>query len=88
VLEAVGVEVSGWPETRICLSVVGAANLFVMAQLHRIGELSRLSARLRDLGRPIEVVDQRVVLRPVKSWGRLLDQAGHSTGVVPVDPWA
>jgi DNA-binding Lrp family transcriptional regulator len=88
VVEAVGGQVSGWPETRICFSVVGAANLFVMVQLHRIGELSRLLARVRDLGRGIEVLDQRVVLRPVKSWGRLLDRDGHSTGVIPVDPWA
>ncbi|HEY4023573.1 MAG TPA: Lrp/AsnC family transcriptional regulator [Pseudonocardiaceae bacterium] len=87
-LEAVGVEIGGWRETRICFSVVGAANLFVMAQLHRIGELSHLFARIRDLGRQVEVTDQRVVLRPVKSFGRLLDHAGHAIGVVPVDPWA
>ena len=87
-LEAVGVQIGGWRETRICFSVVGAANLFVMVQLHRLGKLSRVMARIRDLGRQAEVVDQRVVLRPVKSWGRLLDHAGHSTGVVPVDPWA
>ncbi len=87
-LEPVGVEISGWGETRICFSVVGAANLFVMAQLHRIGELSRLFARIRDLGHQVEVTDQRVVLRPLKSFGRLLDHAGHATGVVPVDPWA
>ncbi|HJP73826.1 MAG TPA: AsnC family transcriptional regulator [Pseudonocardiaceae bacterium] len=87
-LETVGVEIGGWRETRICFSVVGAANLFVMAQLHRIGELSRLFARIRDLGHPVEVTDQRVVLRPLKSFGRLLDHAGHATGVVPVDPWA
>jgi hypothetical protein len=34
------------------------------------------------------VADQRLVLRPCKSWGRLLDTAGHATGVVPVDLWA
>ncbi len=87
-LEKVGVEIGGWRETRICFSVVGAANLFVMVQLHRLGELSRLFGRVRDLGQQIEVTDQRVVLRPLKSWGRLLDHSGHSVDIVPVDPWA
>jgi hypothetical protein len=27
-------------------------------------------------------------LRAFKSWGRLLDEAGHAAGVVAVDPWA
>ena len=87
-VETVAVRISSWRETRICASVIGAANLFVMVQLHRLGEISALSARIRELGSQIEVTDQRVVLRPVKSWGRLLDHAGHATGVVPVDPWA
>jgi DNA-binding Lrp family transcriptional regulator len=87
-LEQVGVQIGAWRESRICFSVVGAANLFVMVQLHRLGELSSVFARIRELGDQIDVTDQRVVLRPLKSWGRLLDHAGHSTGVVPVDPWA
>lgn len=87
-LEAAGVAIGGWRETRICFSVVGAANLFVMAQLHRLSELNQLFARVRELGQHVEVLDQRVVLRPLKSWGRLLDHDGHATGVVPVDPWA
>ncbi|MGW4393808.1 hypothetical protein ACWEHA_00855 [Amycolatopsis nivea] len=34
------------------------------------------------------VADQRVVLRPLKSWGRVLDRRGPAVGVVPVDLWA
>jgi DNA-binding Lrp family transcriptional regulator len=87
-LEQVGGQIGAWRETRICFSVVGAANLFVMVQLHRLGELSSVFAKIRALGDRIEITDQRVVLRPLKSWGRLLDHSGHATGVVPVDPWA
>jgi DNA-binding Lrp family transcriptional regulator len=87
-LDLAGAAVSAWPETRICLSVVGRPNVFVMLQLKRLGELSGLYERLAAALPQAQIADQRVVLRPVKSWGRLLDRAGHATGVVPVDPWA
>jgi DNA-binding Lrp family transcriptional regulator len=87
-LEQAGAEISAWPQTRICLSVVGPANMFVMLQLHHLGELSAVCERLRASSPAAVITDQRVVLRPVKSWGRLLDRAGHAVAVVPVDPWA
>jgi len=34
------------------------------------------------------VLDTRVVLRSVKSWGRLLGPDGHAREIVPVDLWA
>ncbi|WP_210716742.1 Lrp/AsnC family transcriptional regulator [Amycolatopsis acididurans] len=84
-LHDAGLAIGAWRETRICLSVVGTANLFVVVQLHRLAELGDLLARL---GPGVAVTDQRVVLRPVKSWGRLLDPDGHATGLVPADPWS
>jgi DNA-binding Lrp family transcriptional regulator len=87
-LDLAGAEISGWRETRICMAVVGRANVFVMLQLHHLGELSGLYERLAAVLPQARIADQRVVLRPVKSWGRVLDRAGHATGVVPVDPWA
>ncbi|KAA9159106.1 Lrp/AsnC family transcriptional regulator [Amycolatopsis acidicola] len=85
-LHEAGREIGGWREARICLSVVGMANLFVVVQLHRLAELGELLARIRSLPE-VTVVDQRVVLRPVKSWGRLLDGDGHAAGLVPADLW-
>lgn len=86
-LHETGLAIGAWRETRICLSVVGVANLFVMVQLHRLAELCDLQVRLRSSLPSVTVVDERVILRPVKSWGRLLDRDGHMTGLVPADPW-
>jgi DNA-binding Lrp family transcriptional regulator len=87
-LHEAGLAVGEWPETRICLSVVGVANLFVVVQLHRLAELGDLLTRIQSALPGATIVEQRVVLRPVKSWGRLLDHDGHATGLVPADPWA
>ncbi|GAB3208280.1 Lrp/AsnC family transcriptional regulator [Nocardia tengchongensis] len=84
-LDELGAQIGSWPQTRICLSTVGTANLMVMAQVHRNRDVTRILERL-----PPEAVvtDQRLVLRAVKSWGRLLDADGHALDHVPVDPWA
>ncbi|MEU6187671.1 Lrp/AsnC ligand binding domain-containing protein [Nocardia sp. NPDC047038] len=83
-----GAEIARWPTTRICMSTVGTANLMVMSQVHQVRDLSDILDRIRDHLPRATVVDQRLVLRPVKSWGRLLDNDGRAAGVVPVDPWA
>jgi DNA-binding Lrp family transcriptional regulator len=87
-LDQYGGEIGNWPETRISLSTVGSMNLMVMSQVHHIGDLSQIVERVRATLPEATVVDQRLVLRPFKSWGRLLDVAGHAIGIVPVDPWA
>jgi DNA-binding Lrp family transcriptional regulator len=87
-LEPVGADLGKWPQTRICMSVVGEANLLVMSQVHRLGDITGLLRRVREAFPEAMVRDQRVVLRPVKSWGRLLDRSGSAADVVPVDPWA
>jgi DNA-binding Lrp family transcriptional regulator len=87
-LERAGAEIGTWPETRICLSAVGSANLLVMAQVHQLADLGQILGRIRIRFPAVALRDQRVVLRPLKSWGRLQDRAGHAIGVVPVDPWA
>jgi DNA-binding Lrp family transcriptional regulator len=87
-LDRVGAEISGWHETRICMSTVGSVNLMVMSQVHRVAGVSAILEQLRRTVPEATVSDQRLVLRAFKSWGRLLDEAGHAAGVVPVDPWA
>jgi len=87
-LEQVGTEIGSWPETRICLSVVGSANLLVMAQVHQLADFGQILERVRITFPAVALRDQRVVLRSLKSGGRLQDRAGHATGVVPVDLWA
>jgi DNA-binding Lrp family transcriptional regulator len=86
-VERVGLQIAEWPETRSAVAMAGAANLLVMAQLHGLDELARLRVRLAETHPATTIVDERVVLRPIKSWVRLLNAAGHAVGVVPVDPW-
>ncbi|MFE3226528.1 Lrp/AsnC family transcriptional regulator [Nocardia sp. NPDC059228] len=87
-LDAAGTEIASWPETRICLSTVGRANIMVMAQVHRIADLGAILGRIATALTDAVVIDQRLVLRAFKSWGRLLDSSGHAVGMVPVNPWA
>jgi DNA-binding Lrp family transcriptional regulator len=79
-----------YPETRFCVAMIGggAANLFVTMQLHQVSDLDPVIHRLLAEYPGMAVLDTRVVLRSVKSWGRLLGPDGRAQGVVPVDLWA
>jgi DNA-binding Lrp family transcriptional regulator len=87
---AVGRTLVGYPETRFCVAVIGdgAANLFVTMQLHNVSDLDPVIHRLSAEHPGVAVLDTRVVLRSVKSWGRLLGLDGRARHVVPVDLWA
>jgi DNA-binding Lrp family transcriptional regulator len=78
-----------WPEVRVSAALIGgSANLFVTVQLHELAAVDGVVARLNREFPGVSVVDSRLALRPVKSWGRLLDGAGRARAVVPVDLWA
>jgi DNA-binding Lrp family transcriptional regulator len=78
-----------WPETRVCAAVLGGdAHLFVTVQVHHLSALDGFVTRLHQAFRGVVVLSSRVVLRPVKSYGRLLDVDGYANGMVSVDPWA
>jgi DNA-binding Lrp family transcriptional regulator len=87
---AVGRTLVGYPETRFCVAVIGdgAANLFVTMQLHNVSDLEPVIHRLSADHPGVAVLDTRVVLRSIKSWGRLLGLDGRAQHVVPVDLWA
>jgi DNA-binding Lrp family transcriptional regulator len=85
---AVGRTLVKYPETRFCVATVGAADLFVTMQLHKLSDLDGVMNRLQAEYPGVTVLDTRVVLRCVKSWGRLLGADGHARAVVPVDLWA
>jgi DNA-binding Lrp family transcriptional regulator len=87
---AVGRTLVRYPETRFCVAVIGggAANLFVTMQLHNVSDLDAVIHRLSAEHPGVAVLDTRVVLRSVKSWGRLLGLDGRAQHVVPVDLWA
>ena len=87
---AVGRTLVGYPETRFCVAIIGdgAADLFVTMQLHNVSDLDPVIRRLSADHSGVAVLDTRVVLRSVKSWGRLLGLDGRAQHVVPVDLWA
>jgi DNA-binding Lrp family transcriptional regulator len=89
-VEAVGRTLVQYPETRFCAATVGgdAASMFVTMQLHELSALDAVICRLLAEYPGVAVLDTRVVLRFVKSWGRLLGPDGHAREIVPVDPWA
>ena len=66
----------------------GVADLFVTMQLHKLSALDAVISRLIAEYPGVAVLDTRVALRSVKSWGRLLGPDGHAREIVPVDPWA
>jgi DNA-binding Lrp family transcriptional regulator len=89
-LDAVGRTLVQYPETRFCAATVGAgtARVFVTMQLHDLRALDGVISRVLAEHPGVLVLDTRVILRSVKSWGRLLGPDGHAREIVPVDPWA
>lgn len=78
-----------WPETRVCAAILGgAAQLFLTVQVHELGAVDGVIARLRQTFPGVVVLNTRALLRPVKSFGRLLDDDGRARDAVPVNPWA
>jgi len=86
-LDAAGMLVGTWPENRFCAAVVSAANLVIIVNLRSPDELQDFVIRLRRKHSTITVLDRRIVLRLDKIHGRVLDSAGRSQRLVPVDPW-
>jgi DNA-binding Lrp family transcriptional regulator len=85
----VGRALVAWPETRVCAAIIGgAAQLFLTVQVHELGAVDGVIARLRQAFPGVTVLNTRAVLRAVKSFGRLLDEDGRARDVVPVNPWA
>ncbi len=87
---AVGRTLVQYPQTRFCVATVGdgTANLFVTMQLHQLTDLDGVIKQLVAEYPDVTVLDTRVVLRCVKSWGRLLGPDGRAREVVPVNLWA
>lgn len=73
------------PETRLCATVTGGrANLLLAVWLRATGDIHRLEAALSERVPELDVLDVALALRHVKRLGRLLDEHGRATGVVPL----
>ncbi|MBB4686763.1 Lrp/AsnC family transcriptional regulator [Amycolatopsis jiangsuensis] len=87
-LRSVGRRLGVWPETRHCAAIPGPANLSLIVSLRSLEHLGELLVRIAREHPEVSIVDRRIVLRQVKVHGRIVDELGRSTRVVPVDPWA
>lgn len=75
-------------EVRFCASVIGTANIILVVGLHDLADAERVLGELSQDHASVEVLDRRVITRMAKIYGRILDPAGKSVDVLPVDPWA
>lgn len=87
-LRRVGKRLGAWAETRHCAAIPGRANLSLIVSLRSLDHLSDLLVRIAREHPEATIVDRRFVLRQIKVHGRIVDERGRSTRVVPVDPWA
>jgi DNA-binding Lrp family transcriptional regulator len=79
--------VAGLPGVRLCTGVTGASNLLITMWLRSLADSQRIEALLAQRFPDLVLNDRAVALRVAKRMGRLLDDVGRSTGVVPIDPW-
>ncbi|MET9259546.1 Lrp/AsnC family transcriptional regulator [Amycolatopsis sp. NPDC004079] len=83
-LEATARVLALLPETRMCASVSGDANILLIAWLTSQDQLTVLENVLAARFPRLSVVDRAITVRPVKLMGRLLDEEGRSIGQVPL----
>ncbi|GCD93055.1 Lrp/AsnC family transcriptional regulator [Embleya hyalina] len=87
-LRTVGHRMASRPETRMCAAVAGPSNLAVIVDLRSFDHLEEVLVRIATAFPGVVVTDRRLVLRPVKIHGRLVDETGRCIEVIPPDPWA
>jgi DNA-binding Lrp family transcriptional regulator len=83
----IGRSIGKWRETRFCAPVVSRTNLFLIVSLRSVEDLDEIVLRLAAEYPQVAIAERRLVLRQVKVHGRLVDEYGRATEVIPVDPW-
>lgn len=84
---AVGTALSSLPETRLCALTASSHNVVLVVNLHCLEHLVELAERISRAHPCLRIADRRLVLRPVKVHGRIVDGLGRSVRAIPVDPW-
>lgn len=87
-LEETSRALAGVREVRSCAITAGPHNLVIDVWLRAVGDVHAFEAHLSRRLPQLTIDDRSVVLRTVKHMGRLLDQSGHSVGIVPLRPFA
>jgi DNA-binding Lrp family transcriptional regulator len=74
-------------QVRLTATVAAGPVIALGIWLRTVEELHRLELTFAEQLPQLQVVDRLVVLRVVKRMGRLIDEGGRSTGVVPINIW-
>ncbi len=88
-LDATADLIGSLPETRLCAALTGgASNLLFSVWLRAVSDVQALETQLTRRVRRLTIVDRAIALSHVKRMGHILDTAGRSRTVVPVDLWS
>ncbi|MDA3624015.1 AsnC family transcriptional regulator [Saccharopolyspora sp. WRP15-2] len=81
--------VRGMAGLRVCMSTSGGdANLLLGIAARSMHEAPSVDSRLAGVAPRLRVLNQVMVLRFIKRMGRILDPAGRSAHIVPMDIWS
>jgi DNA-binding Lrp family transcriptional regulator len=78
---------SRFRQARWCATVTAGPSLVLGAWLRTVEEVHRLELAIAAKLPRVEIIDRLIVLRTVKRMGRLLDNSGRATGVIPINIW-
>ncbi len=87
-LQQAGHTLAQVPQVRMCAAVTGEHNLVISAWLRAVGDVQQLEAEIAHRLPHVVLTDRTITLRMVKRMGRLLDDRGRATGVVPMALWS
>ncbi|MGV8875746.1 MAG: Lrp/AsnC family transcriptional regulator [Rhodococcus sp. (in: high G+C Gram-positive bacteria)] len=74
--------------TRVCMRISGGrANILLAIAARSLRDISLTDVQLAHEAPGLVLLNRSVVLRSMKRAGRLLDEQGRSTGVVPINMW-
>jgi DNA-binding Lrp family transcriptional regulator len=74
-------------QARLTATVAAGPVIALSTWLRTVEELHRLELTFAEQLPQLQVVDRLVVLRVVKRMGRLINEGGRSTGVIPINIW-
>jgi DNA-binding Lrp family transcriptional regulator len=83
-MEKVAAALRLFPQTRMCASVTGEANLVASLWLRSLDELDDIEGKLTRVFSEIRIVDRWVVPRVAKRAGHVFDEVGRWTAFVPM----
>lgn len=84
----VGRALAKWPEVRMCVALAAERNLMVSIWIRNTGELPLFEMKVLRQFPYMVSGDRTLDFHVIKRTGHLLDSAGYSIGIVPIDLWS